>query len=134
MWIEYILTIMYIIFLIIEIRISRKNDVNLFVIGNWIPLLFIPCSFILAISMAGSGIIAIIELLVNDMSLIEEYEYFKNSEGDYFAGYYLSYFLGGFCYVIFYIRRLIYSFIKNKNKLELYRKENIFYIEKGEYY
>lgn len=116
MWI-----IIYIIFLIIEFKIVKKDKVDILNSENLVPILFIPSSFVLSVYV----------ILWTYSLMNEERVALDDSDSNFFYGYYLSLIFGAIFYMIYYIKRIIYAFISNKNKLKLYRNKHIFYVKKS---
>ena len=116
MWI-----ILYIVCLIIELKIVKKDKVDILNVENLIHILFIPYSFVLSIYV----------ILWTYCLMHEEHVFLNDSAPSFFYGYYLPLILGAIFYMIHYIKRIIYAFIPNENKLKLYRNKHIFYVKKS---
>lgn len=116
----FFMCIIYIICLIIELSILKKDKINIFDTENLLPALFIPLTVPLAIY-----------TLFWSLNLIfEDFFSLNNSENGFFCGYYFPLVFGSLTYMFYYVKRIIYAFLADEDKLKLYRNKHIFYTQK----
>lgn len=100
-----IMLIIYIICVYIEIKLLKRNNIDIFYKENLLLVLINSIVFPLAIFVLFFGYNAI-----KDMS-------WSNKDDVIFSGYFFTFIFASSAYIISYIRGKIYAFISRKNKL-----------------
>ena len=100
-----ILSIIYIICIFIEIKVLKRNNIDIFYKENFLLVLVSSTVFPLAIFALIFGYNAI-----KDMS-------WTNKDDVIFSGYFFTFILASLAYIIRYVKTKIYAFISRKNKL-----------------
>ena len=100
-----ILSIIYIICIFIEIKVLKRNNIDIFYKENFLLVLISSTVFPLAIFALFFGYNAI-----KDMS-------WTNKDDVIFSGYFFTFILASLAYIIRYVKTKIYAFISRKNKL-----------------
>ncbi len=100
-----ILSIIYFICIFIEIKVLKRNNIDIFYKENFLLVLISSTVFPLAIFALFFGYNAI-----KDMS-------WTNKDDVIFSGYLFTFILASLAYIIRYVKTKIYAFISRKNKL-----------------
>lgn len=100
-----ILSIIYIICIFIEIKVLKRNNIDIFYKENFLLVLVSSTVFPLAIFALIFGYNAI-----KDMS-------WTNKDDVIFSAYFFTFILASLAYIIRYVKTKIYAFISRKNKL-----------------
>lgn len=115
-----ILPIVYFICVFIEIKLLKKNNIDIFYKENFLLVLITSTIFPLAIFALLFGYNAI-----KDMS-------WSNKDDVIFSGYFFTFILASLAYIIHYIKSKIYAFISKRNKLSFLGFKT-FYDKNNEY-
>lgn len=113
-----ILGIIYFICVFIEIKPLKRNKINIFYKNNFLLILITSFAFPLAVLVFSYGFHNLKDVILNNEEQIGLY------------GLFFTYILGSLAYIVGYIRKRIYAFISQKNKLSflgfstIYDKEN----------
>ena len=109
-----ILSIIYIICIFIEIKVLKRNNIDIFYKENFLLVLVSSTVFPLAIFALLFGYNAI-----KDMS-------WTNKDDVIFSGYFFTFILASLAYIIHYVKTKIYAFISRKNKLSFLGFKSIY--------
>ena len=109
-----ILSIIYIICIFIEIKVLKRNNIDIFYKENFLLVLVSSTVFPLAIFALLFGYNAI-----KDMS-------WTNKDDVIFSGYFFTFILASLAYIIRYVKTKIYAFISRKNKLSFLEFKSIY--------
>ena len=109
-----ILSIIYIICIFIEIKVLKRNNIDIFYKENFLLVLVSSTVFPLAIFALIFGYNAI-----KDMS-------WTNKDDVIFSGYFFTFILASLAYIIRYVKTKIYAFISRKNKLSFLEFKSIY--------
>lgn len=107
-----ILSITYIICVFIEIKVLKRNNIDIFYKKNFLLILISSTVFPLSI-----------------FALFFGYHAIKNISWDnnvVFSGYFFTFILASLAYIIRYVKTKIYAFISSKNKLSFFEFKNIY--------
>lgn len=100
-----ILSMVYIVCVYIELKVLKRNNIDIFYKENFLLILISSSVFPLAIFALFFGYNAI-----KDMS-------WSNKDDVIFSGYIFTFILASLAYIVRYIKSRIYAFISRKNKL-----------------
>ena len=109
-----ILSIIYIICIFIEIKVLKRNNIDIFYKENFLLVLVSSTVFPLAIFALLFGYNAI-----KDMS-------WTNKDDVIFSGYFFTFIFASLAYIIRYVKTKIYAFISRKNKLSFLGFKSIY--------
>ena len=109
-----LLFIIYFICVGIEIKILKKNKIDIFYKENLLLIFLTSAVFPLSIFTLFFGCNAIKQFSLN------------NKENIAFSGYFFTFVFASLAYIIHYIKSKIYAFISNKNKLSFLGLKTIY--------
>ena len=109
-----ILSIIYIICVFIEIKVLKRNNIDIFYKENFLLILISSTVLPLAIFSVFFGYHAI-----KDMSCVNKFNIVL-------CGYFFTFMLASLAYVIRYVKTKIYAFISPENKLSFFEFKNIY--------